>query len=135
MTIKSIETKLPLRPSVLAWEDNIGFASKILEAGSNPECDVRRLLRVVLNRWAPLILLNLAQSPLRFGVLRRRIPTLSQKVMTQNLRALEDARLVSRSVKDTSPPQVTYALTDSASPLIEQLKQIAAWANEHTSES
>ena len=117
-----------------AWQDDAGFWAKLEEAGANPECDIRRLLRVVLSRWAPLILLNLAQEPRRFGELRRRIPTLSQKVMTQNLRALEEADLVSRSVIDTSPPQVTYALTPAAAPLIEQLMQIAAWANVHTAE-
>lgn len=118
-----------------AWEDEAGFWAKLEEAGANPECDIRRLLRVVLNRWAPLILLNLAQEPRRFGELRRRIPTLSQKVMTQNLRALEEAGLVSRTVIDTSPPQVTYALMPDASPLIEHLMQIAAWANEHTADA
>ncbi len=117
-----------------AWQDEAGFWAKLEEAGANPECEIRRLLRVVLNRWAPLILLNLAQEPRRFGELRRRIPTLSQKVMTQNLRALEEAGLVSRSVVDTSPPQVTYALTPAAGPLIEHLMQIAAWANDHTAE-
>lgn len=118
-----------------AWQDEAGFWAKLEEAGANPECDIRRLLRVVLNRWAPLILLNLAQEPRRFGELRRRIPTLSQKVMTQNLRALEDAGLVSRTVIDTSPPQVTYALMPDAGPLIEHLMQIAAWANEHTADA
>lgn len=118
-----------------AWQDEAGFWAKLEEAGANPECDIRRLLRVVLNRWAPLILLNLAQEPRRFGELRRRIPTLSQKVMTQNLRALEEAGLVSRTVIDTSPPQVTYALMSDAGPLIEHLMQIAAWANEHTADA
>ncbi len=119
-------------PANAAWQDDEGFWAKLEEAGADPECDIRRLLRVVLNRWAPLILLNLAQEPRRFGELRRRIPTLSQKVMTQNLRALEEAGLVSRSVVNTSPPKVTYALTREAAPLIEQLMQIAAWANVHT---
>jgi DNA-binding HxlR family transcriptional regulator len=130
--MKNIELEQP--PITGAWQDDEGFWAKLEEAGANPECDIRRLLRVVLNRWAPLILLNLAQEPRRFGDLRRRIPTLSQKVMTQNLRALEEAGLVSRSVIDTSPPQVTYALTPAAGPLIEQLMQIAAWANVHTSD-
>eukprot|EP00435_Cladocopium_sp_Y103_P076703 s1_g442.t1 len=123
------------RPTGGAWQDEAGFWVKLEEAGANPECDIRRLLRVVLNRWAPLILLNLAQEPRRFGELRRRIPTLSQKVMTQNLRALEESGLVSRSVVDTSPPQVTYALLPEAGPLIEHLMQIAAWANDHTAEA
>ncbi len=126
---------LKTTPDAGAWQDEAGFWAKLEEAGANPECDIRRLLRVVLNRWAPLILLNLAQEPRRFGELRRRIPTLSQKVMTQNLRALEEAALISRSVVDTSPPQVTYALTPEAGPLIEHLMQIAAWANEHTADA
>ena len=77
-----------------SWTSEDTFWQKLEEAGANPECDVRRLLRVVLNRWAPLILLNLSREPLRFGELRRRIPTLSQKVMTENLRALEDVELI-----------------------------------------
>jgi len=129
--------KIDLRkaPDAGAWQNEAGFWAKVEEAGANPECDIRRLLRVVLNRWAPLILLNLAQEPRRFGELRRRIPTLSQKVMTQNLRALEDAGLVSRSVVDTSPPQVTYALEPETGPLIEHLMQIAAWANDYTADA
>lgn len=130
--MKNIELDQP--PIAGAWQDDEGFWAKLEEAGANPECDIRRLLRVVLNRWAPLILLNLAQEPRRFGDLRRRIPTLSQKVMTQNLRALEEADLVLRSVIDTSPPQVTYALMPAAAPLIEHLMQIAAWANVHTAD-
>jgi DNA-binding HxlR family transcriptional regulator len=100
--------KIDLRnaPDTGAWQNEAGFWAKVEEAGANPECDIRRLLRVVLNRWAPLILLNLVQEPRRFGELRRRIPTLSQKVMTQNLRALEEASLISRSVVDTSPPKL-----------------------------
>jgi len=129
--------KIDLRkaPDAGTWQNEAGFWAKVEEAGANPECDIRRLLRVVLNRWAPLILHNLAQEPRRFGDLRRRIPTLSQKVMTQNLRALEDAGLVSRSVVDTSPPQVTYALEPESGPLIEHLMQIAAWANDYTADA
>jgi len=115
-----------------SWTSEDTFWQKLEEAGANPECDVRRLLRVVLNRWAPLILLNLSREPLRFGELRRRIPTLSQKVMTENLRALEEAGILRREVTDSSPPQVTYSLLPDAAPLIERLMGIADWAHAHS---
>lgn len=115
-----------------SWTSEDAFWQKLEEAGANPECDVRRLLRVVLNRWAPLILLNLSKEPLRFGELRRRIPTLSQKIMTENLRALEEAGILRREVTDSSPPQVTYSLRPDAAPLIERLMGIADWAHTHS---
>lgn len=63
-------------------------------------CPSRTLLNLVTNRWAGLILGVLEQEPVRFGVLRRRLDTISQKVLTEKLRDLETEGLISRTVID-----------------------------------
>ncbi len=75
-------------------------------------CPMDRLLRRLMGPWTAYIVWVLSDlGPLRFGELKRRVPGISAKVLTQRLRNLENAGLVFRDYKPTVPPEVTYGLT------------------------
>jgi DNA-binding HxlR family transcriptional regulator len=75
--------------------------------------------------WAPNIIWYLSSGPRRFSELRIDIPLVSAKVLTQRLRELEERGILSRSVMDTSPPSVEYALTDLGLEFMPVIRAIA----------
>jgi len=76
-------------------------------------CPLDSLLRLLMGPWTTYILWILStKGPLRFGVLKREIPGISSKVLTDRLRMLESAGVIYRDYKPTVPPQVTYGLAD-----------------------
>ncbi len=85
------------------------------------ECPTRAVLDHITSRWAVLVIAALDESPLRFSALRRRVSGVSEKMLAQTLRALEGDGFVHRAVAPTSPPQVTYSLTDLGEELAEHL--------------
>lgn len=78
----------------------------------HPLCPLSDCMAFIGGAWTPNIIWYLSSGPRRFSELRNDIPLVSAKVLTQRLRELEDRGILSRSVKDTSPPSVEYALTD-----------------------
>ena len=92
-------------------------------------CPTRTVLDTIADRWATLIIDLLGQGPRRFGALRRSIGGISQKMLTQTLRALERDGLVSRRVYATTPPSVEYALTPLGATLTEPLGALRAWSS------
>lgn len=76
-----------------------------------PDCPVEATLTLISNRWRALIVHNLLDGTKRFGELKRTVTGISQKVLTANLRAMEDADIVSREVFAEVPPRVEYSLT------------------------
>lgn len=78
----------------------------------NSRCPSRSVLDHVTSKWAVLVLAALAVEPLRFSALRRRIDGVSEKMLAQTLRTLEADGFLDREVAPTTPPQVTYSLTD-----------------------
>ena len=99
----------------------------------DPDCPSRTALRLIGDRWTALMVGVLAEQPSHFGELRR-VPTISQKMLTQTLRSLERDGLVSRSELATSPVRVEYALTPLGSSLIEPLAALRDWAEDHVGE-
>ncbi len=91
-------------------------------------CPVRHVLDGIGDKWTILILTCLKQDTQRFSELRREIPDISQKMLTQTLRKLERDGLISRSVTPSIPQRVDYALTDLGQSLVLQLEPLAAWA-------
>jgi DNA-binding HxlR family transcriptional regulator len=83
------------------------------------------------DKWTVMVVGLLADGPMRFNELRRTIGGISQRMLTLTLRGLERDGLVTRTVFPTIPPRVDYALTDRGQTLIEPLKLLFAWANEH----
>ncbi len=96
-----------------------------------PECPVATTVQLIGNKWKLLIIRNLLRAPQRFSELKRTIPGISQKVLTDNLRALEADGLIDREVFAEVPPRVVYsisALGDTLRPIIDAMQ---AWGTEY----
>ncbi|GAA2779602.1 helix-turn-helix domain-containing protein [Saccharopolyspora taberi] len=101
-------------------------------------CDVEVALVVLGGKWKLLILKYLLTGPRRFGELRRAMPGITQRMLTRQLRELEDDGLVERTVFAESPPRTQYALTgtgDSLSTLIGDLDKWGRWYRERLENS
>ncbi len=92
------------------------------------DCPVRNVLDHVSDKWSLLILLVLQTEPKRFMELRREIPDISQRMLTQTLRQLERSGLVSRTVVATVPISVTYALTPLGTSFMDATQELMRWA-------
>ncbi len=92
---------------------------------SLPECPVEVTLSLIGDRWKVLILRDLMDGTKRFGALKKSIGGISQKVLTANLRAMEQDGLLQRTVYAEVPPRVEYSLTDlgrSLSPVLDAMR-------------
>ncbi|QCO98444.1 helix-turn-helix transcriptional regulator [Arthrobacter sp. 24S4-2] len=96
-------------------------------------CPTRLLLDRVGSKWTVMVVLLLAEDELRFGELRRRMPGVSQKMLTRALRQLEDDGLAHRRVEPVSPPAVHYSLTARGTTLVAPLQGLKRWAEENMS--
>ena len=94
-------------------------------------CPCRVLLDLLANKWAALVIGLLEDGPVRFGVLKTRLPGVSPKMLTRTLRQLESASLVSRTVYADVPPRVEYALTDLGTSAAYPLGLLRTWAEEN----
>lgn len=93
---------------------------------STVSCPMDYILRILMGPWTTYILYTLGEhGPQRFGELKRRVTGVSAKMLTERLRALEQAELISRDYEPTIPPKVTYALTDRGRELGNVLDQLA----------
>jgi DNA-binding HxlR family transcriptional regulator len=90
-----------------------------------------RGLDLVSGKWTMLVVFELSTGPKRPSELHRTLPGVSAKVLTQTLRRLQQHRLVERTVHDTVPPQVEYALTDLGRSLLEPLLALCRWVDGH----
>ncbi len=91
-----------------------------------PPCPVALLLKLIGNKWKILIIRDLLGGVKRFKELQRSVGC-SQKVLTENLRELEDNGLVNRTVYAEVPPRVEYSLTDTGKTLNPVLSSMAEW--------
>ncbi len=94
---------------------------------NSTNCPVTHAIRLMGRRWKPLVLYYLQPGPLRFSELRRRIPEVTQKMMTQTLRELERDGLVLRTAHPQVPPKVIYSLTRYGRTLKPILRALCAW--------
>jgi len=95
------------------------------------ECPVRQVLDQIGDKWSTLMLLALSEKAYRFGELRRLIPDISQRMLTQTLRDLQRNGLISRTVFPTQPPSVEYRLTALGQSLMEPVGLLVRWAEKH----
>lgn len=77
-----------------------------------PECPVATTVQLIGSKWKLLILRNLLQRPWRFNELRKTISGISQKVLTDSLRSMEQDGIITRTVYPEVPPRVEYALSE-----------------------
>ena len=89
-----------------------------------PKCSMETTLTLISNKWKILIIRDLLEGTKRFGELKKSINNISQKVLTSNLREMEENNLLVRKVYAEVPPRVEYTLTDigySLSPLLDAM--------------
>ena len=95
-------------------------------------CPIRDVLDRMGDRWSMLVMFTLAEhGTQRFTVLKTRIPDVSQRMLAQTLRRLEQDGLVSRTVYPSIPPRVDYALTALGESFMQPLNGLLAWAETH----
>ena len=92
-----------------------------------PACPVETTLMLISNRWNVLILRALMEGTKRFGELKKSLGNISQKVLTANLRAMEENGLLIRTVYAQVPPKVEYTLTDTGYSLKPVLDAMVQW--------
>lgn len=95
------------------------------------ECGLDAAVDVVGGKWKPMVLWALSVAPRRFGALRRELPGVSEKVLTQQLRELERDGIVHREVHDQVPPKVEYSLTELGVDLDHALGPLGEWGERH----
>lgn len=91
-----------------------------------PACPVEVTLMLISDRWKVLIIRDLLEGTKRFGELKKSIGNISQKVLTANLRTMEETGLVNRKVYAEVPPKVEYSLTEtgySLKPVLDSMKE------------
>jgi DNA-binding HxlR family transcriptional regulator len=98
------------------------------------ECPVSDVLDRIGDRWSLLVLATLSNGTMRFTVLKRAVGDISQRMLAQTLRTLEQDGLVSRKVYPTIPPKVEYTLTLLGESLLEKLAPLYQWAEDHHGE-
>ena len=96
-----------------------------------PECPVATTVQLIGNKWKLLILRNLMRAPQRFTEMRGTIPGISSKVLTDNLRALEEDGLVLREAFAEAPPRIMYSLTDLGGTLRPIIDAMGEWGEEY----
>ena len=95
------------------------------------DCPLTAALAAIGGKWKLIIVYWLAESPKHFAALRRELPSISQKVLTQQLRELESDGIVQRQPQGAHPAPVEYSLTNygqSVLPLVENARQ---WGRRH----
>ena len=92
-----------------------------------PECPVATTVQLIGNKWKLLILRNLMARPWRFNEMLKSIPGLNQKVLTENLRALENDGIITRTVFPEVPPRVEYVLSELGNSMRPILDAMQVW--------
>lgn len=95
-------------------------------------CPVEVTLSVIGGKWKALILYHTINGPRRFNELRRLMPTVTQRMLTQHLRELEADGILRRDVHAQVPPHVEYSLTEKGRSVVPVLDVMAQWGIENS---
>lgn len=98
-------------------------------SGDLEKCPVREVIAKIGDKWSMLIVLELSDGAKRFNQIRRNIPDISQKMLTQTLKDLQRDGLVSRTVYPTVPPAVEYQLTEMGESILKPFAALLDWAD------
>ncbi|MCD8353806.1 MAG: helix-turn-helix transcriptional regulator [Clostridiales bacterium] len=96
-----------------------------------PDCPVATTVSLIGSKWKLLILRNLLIRPWRFNELRRDLEGISQKVLTDSLRSMEEDGIVIRTVYAEVPPRVEYSLSELGESMKPILNAMEAWGTEY----
>lgn len=103
----------------------------VTKAAEKTNCPITETLKLIGGRWKTLILYQLASGTKRFGEIAVRIPTISRKVLTEQLKELEKDGLVKRKQYKEIPPRVEYSLTDLGASLSPVMDEMASWGTKN----
>lgn len=98
-----------------------------------PACPVEVTLKLMGNKWKILIIRDLLDGTKRFGELKKSVGNITQKVLTSNLRSMEESCLLIRKVYAQVPPKVEYTLTETGYSLKPILDSMAKWGDDYKS--
>ncbi|MES5397486.1 helix-turn-helix domain-containing protein [Bacillus amyloliquefaciens] len=90
-------------------------------------CSIELTLKLIGGKWKVLILWYLDEKNMRFGELKRALPQITQKMLTKQLRELEEDGIVNRSVHHQIPPKVEYSLSEIGKSLLPILSTLSDW--------
>ena len=102
-----------------------------MEAKTLPVCPVETTLTLISDKWKVLIIRDLLPGTKRFGELKKSIGSVSQKVLTSQLRQMEESGLLTRTVYPEVPPRVEYTLTELGQSLRPVLDALKNWGEEY----
>lgn len=95
-------------------------------------CNVELTLDIIGGKWKALIIYQIGKfEKIRYGELKRVIPNINERVLSRQLRELEEDQLINRKVYDTVPPKVEYSLTDIGQSLSPILYKLGEWGKEY----
>src|SRR5215831_20695503 len=97
----------------------------------NYGCPVKSTTRIMAGKWKVAILWHLSFGTKRFAELRDLLPGVSEKVLTAQLRQLENDGVIERQVKSSNPPQVTYRLSQAGADLIPMMTELCHWGTRY----
>lgn len=96
------------------------------------KCQVVTALDIIVGKWKPVILMHLLEGGTkRFSELKRLIPDITQKMLTKQLRELEEQDIIQRVIYPQVPPKVEYSLTAHGKSLVPILEQMHVWGEAH----
>ena len=99
-----------------------------------PECPVATTVSLIGSKWKLLIIRNLLERPWRFNELKKNLEGISQKVLTDSLRSMEEDGLITRTVYPEVPPHVEYALSnlgETIRPILDAMQEWGTWYKEN----
>lgn len=94
-------------------------------------CNLEIALKAIGGKWKLVVLWYLSKGTLRFGELHKRIPLVTQKMLSQTLRELEQDKLISRKVYTVIPPKVEYSITPQGRDLHKALRELDLWGKKY----
>lgn len=104
---------------------------RMLTKDELPECPVATTVQLIGSKWKLLIIRNLLERPWRFNELKKNLEGISQKVLTDSLRAMEEDGIITRTVYPEVPPRVEYALSDLGESMRPILTAMQEWGDNY----
>lgn len=95
------------------------------------KCPIEKTLDIIGGKWKPVILWALVENEtMRYGKLKKYVSGITDKMLSQQLKSLEDYKLINRKQYDEIPPRVEYSLSENGKTLIPLLEEMCKWGND-----
>ena len=112
-------------------EKNVMEVFSVKKKEELPDCPVATTVSLIGSKWKLLIMRNLLVRPWRFNELQRSLEGISQKVLTDSLRSMEEDGIITRTVFPEVPPRVEYALSDIGESMRPIINSMEVWGTEY----